>query len=412
MEDKWKFGKAKVFAGLEIAKVHFVSPDGKHARCDKNIEVVIENDLAITDVTCAKCKRYADYKAATSEPNKTPAKKKAPARSKKKPESPEVKVAPEPEPAPELKSPEPEDGYKEKLKAAQKPPELEPCAVHFVAGTSPNKKHFIKHVPTGKTMFNDVNEKALKTCVKYLNNVKIKWEDGTKTVPKDFIAAIRGAFQAAYKSHGLETKVTGTPPDETPEEAAEKATQEALALLTPTSKVGSVVSLPSGIYKLTKKGWIIQKEEKDIPKTRDIPETSDIPKTRKIKRRQKKDTPKTSEKGKRKIKRRAKKPATSKKKDTPKTNKRTIKRRKAGRQLDKYGFNIGEMRAFIVGLMEKGATAQSICKKTAKKFMMDESTVMSKIQMVIRVLRKRKIPVTVVIFETKEKDYYHLADPR
>jgi hypothetical protein len=69
------------------------------------------------------------------------------------------------------------------------------------------------------------------------------------------------------------------------------------------------------------------------------------------------------------------------------------------------------MRAFIVGLMAKGTTAKSICKKTANKFDMKPNEVMGKIQMIVRVLRKRKIPVTIVCFETKEQDYYQLTNP-
>ena len=424
-ETKWEFGKAKVFAELKVAKVHFAV--GGHARCDKNTQVVVGKQLTIADVSCAKCKKYADYRAAMA--NQDDAKKDAKSEAK-----PKAKAAPRTgtgpanqestanQDQPAANQDQPADGangklseenYKEKLKAAQTPKKPEKTAKPFVSGVGPNKKIYIKHVPTGQTMFNDVNEKALSTCLKYLNNVKIKWDDSAEKCPKGFIAAIKGAFEAAYKSHGLETKVKGTPPKETPEEAAEKAAQEALALLTPTAGIGSVVTLPSGTYKLTNEGWISWNEEGNIPKT----EAKDIPKTdakgkRKIKRRKKKDTPKTEAKkpAKRTIKRRK-----SKAKDKPKTEgkgKRQIKRRSFGRQLDKYGFTSGDIRSYIVGMMEKGAMVKTICKRAAKKFTMDEKTVQSKIQMIVRLLRKRKIPVTIVCFETKEKDYYQLTEPR
>ena len=58
-EDFNGFGKTKKGKVIHIIK------DSK-ARCDNKIkDIVIDNKLSIKDVTCAKCKRFKDYKEAT-----------------------------------------------------------------------------------------------------------------------------------------------------------------------------------------------------------------------------------------------------------------------------------------------------------------------------------------------------------
>ena len=271
------------------------------------------------------------------------------------------------------------------MKAAQKPKTRPQTIKHFKIVVGPHKKLFIKHLPSGQTMFNNVDPKVAETCIKYLNNVKIKWV-GNVEVPTGFVSALRGAFEAAYKCHGFQTSVSGgTIPEETPEESAIKATQAALALLTPTANKGDKIIISDTTYIFNgNETWDIPKSGRAIKRRK----KEDKPK-RNIKRREKNDTPKSGEKPQRTIKRREK----------PTANKD---------KFDNYGFTKGDYRSFIVKQLADGAKLKTIIRRTRKKFAYDESTVNTKIQMVLRLLRKRGIPIAIIMYKSKDEDYYQL----
>ena len=427
---EWQFGRAKVFANLDVAKVHFVV--GGHARCDKKTETVVDEKLGISAVTCAKCKQYADYKKATFEsPEAKPkpkAKKKAP---KKKPKGKKqtanqdttansdaaanpanqdggkgkTKGKKKKESPPKGKVTE--ENYKEHMKASQQP-KTSDAMKHFVSKSS-GRNPYIVHTPTGQTMFNNVEPKAVDTCLKYLNNVKIKWEKKEDPCPKGFTSAIRGAFEAAYKSLGIKTKVKGDKPKETPEQSAENAVQETLKIMAANATKGDFVVLLNNRYVFDGEKFVLSESEgSDIPKTEgsDIPKTEGKPK-RKIKRRKKKDKPKT-DKPKRQIKRRSKGKGKAKGKPKSDATKRTIKRRK---KVDAYGFEKGSIRSYIAARLEKGGTITSICKKVAKKAGIDEKRANTKVKAIVRKFRQMD-DFYILVYQQKsaDQDIYKITE--
>lgn len=393
------------------------------ARCDKKINVTLTDEQDLTSVSCAKCQKYADYKAAMTELEKPdPSSEKEPANSEATANldagtaNQEATAnqdgtangdAPAKKPAkkkPAKKKPEKlsEENYKDHLKNAVKPKKSD-AMKHFVSRKT-DKAIYIVHTPTKTTVFSNVEKRAVDTVLKYLNNLKLKWKGPDKSCPKGWTSAIRGAFNAAYKSLGIPTDVEGTKPTETPEKTAEKAVKETLELMAANAKEGDYVVLLNERYVFDGEKFVYtETEATDIPKSeaKDIPKTEGKPK-RKIKRRKKKDKPKT-DKPKRVIKRR------SKSKDKPKTEKpkRVIKRRP---KTDRFGFEKGSIRSYIAGRLEKGGTIKSIVAKVAKKAGIDQKRANSKVKAIIRKFRQTEFRILIYQESKPENDIYKITE--
>jgi hypothetical protein len=439
-ENKFVFGRAM---GSEI--VHIANQPNKrlktfNARCNKQTIVTVDSTLEMGCVTCAKCQRYADYRAElegkVADPNAptgqedssgTDPKPKVEGEPKSKAE-PKSNGKAEPEPEPKAKAePEPgaaepktggkklsEENYKEFLKGGEKPSEKP--QKHFVHRLSPNKKIYIVHTPSGQTMFTDVNEKALGTVLKYLNNVKIKWENKEDSLPKGFISAIRGAFEAAYKSHNLKTNVNGDKPKESPEETAKKALDQSLKMLAQNANKGDTLVLFEKHYFFDGERFV-ESKKKDIPKTRDndIPKTGDKdkPKTGRVIMRRDKSAKKDKK---------PKKDKSAKKKDKPKTGRVITRRDKSAKKdkdakkdkknIDRFGFTVGSLRSQVMVAFDKGGKISEIAKTIAKKNLISETKAIAKIKAMIRKSRQMDLHLVIITMKDPKDDFYQFSESR
>jgi hypothetical protein len=100
-----------------------------------------------------------------------------------------------------------EENYKEKLKETQKNDNITVEGEQFKKVAIGEDDYIIIHIATGQKMFDNIPEKIADTAIKYLNNMKIRWENKNDPVPTDFVSACATAFRAACSNHGFEIKI-------------------------------------------------------------------------------------------------------------------------------------------------------------------------------------------------------------
>lgn len=252
---------------------------GFSARCDKRMVVDLV-DEPVSSVTCKKCKQLKAFKdhGGTIPPpgKKKPAPKKNTSQTKSKKTHKNKQTDPAPVKPDQIslimdklskmtdsftlinermdnleeqiiddqqdKIVE-ESGYKDILRSGQKSNNVGKVeGKQFVAEKS-GAKYRIIHVASNNIMFNNVPENVSGTVVKYLNNMKIRWENKNDPVPADFVAACATAFKAAYASHGMEVKIGKNTKDMEPpriikrrKPKAEKNAERKIKRRTSTSK--------------------------------------------------------------------------------------------------------------------------------------------------------------------------------
>lgn len=244
-----KFGKANKGKVVHIAMLD--QNKSVVARCDQRMAVEANDSLQVQDVTCAKCKQYAAYKEAIAKTivkndvKEIPDKEKKP-EAKSKPEvKPAAKTKPEvkkdktdpvkselqrlkeqneklekslkkterelqearkpADPLPEKKEdnrPIKEEGYKELLKQSVQPKETVIGPEHFCTDKMSNGKYRVVHMPSNNAIMTGVEDEVVETVLKYLNNMKVKWESRSQPIPKEFLPACAAAIRAAYSNHG------------------------------------------------------------------------------------------------------------------------------------------------------------------------------------------------------------------
>jgi len=219
------------------------------ARCDGR-RLLKPIEASPEEITCSKCQRYADHKrailaraqAGKADPESKP---EADNHNQRPPER-EPEEAPEGSPKQDLdpfiadliikkldelsgkiknvikrvdeldstgtkevsKKKLSEENYKEFLKEGTKSNEVGPVEgkqfsySYYV--TDGDEFGRIIHIPTKTTVFNRVAAKVVPTAIKFLNNMKIRWENKFETPPKDFVSACAAAFKAANKCHGID----------------------------------------------------------------------------------------------------------------------------------------------------------------------------------------------------------------
>ena len=193
-EDLNGFGKS-----VKGTVIHIIE-DGK-AKCDKKIKgVIIDNNLSIKDITCAKCKRFkiyidaivaslADDDGKKEEPKTKPSKKKETKPSKKK----EVGIK----------------TYDKKKEVKSKPvkePEVKEPA--FIVRSITRKKEeniCIIHKATGKVFFDHLDRRVVYDAIKNLNKIPLCWDLVTDKMPKGFITKCRKALRKAYELCDIKT---------------------------------------------------------------------------------------------------------------------------------------------------------------------------------------------------------------
>jgi len=433
-EDKLVFGKPAagtlVHYAIQGEKMWPGNADAigqYYARCDKQRIVLPFDDLGVVDVSCSKCRQYADHKARLAElerpdapppeeaqgepdpkdttdadaPEATPEKatdERAGSDDPANPDDAEVsddpanpddaEVSREPGPSGGGKAPLTEENYKEFMAGdgEKKPAELPT----FVAKTGPKQKVYIVHTPTGQTLFNNVDPNVVDTAIKYLGNVKVKWENKGDPCPKDFIEKINQAFKAACKSMGVKNDIDPGI-DRRKEKSTDEKIKEVLDAMTPTAKKGDKVTLINVTFVFNGEAWIpeIKTQKRSIKRRKALPETGQ-PKRRKIKRREK---PKS-----RKIKRRSTRESKIAQRQTQKRD-----------SVDKYGFGKDTIRSFITALIEQGGTFGDIAKKVSEKYDIPEARAKTKIKGLLRKYREKSIYITLIIREKPDLDYYHVA---
>jgi hypothetical protein len=100
-----------------------------------------------------------------------------------------------------------EENYKEKLKETQKNDNITVDGEQFKKVATGKDDYIIIHIATGQKMFDNIPEKIANTAIKYLNNMRIRWENKNDPVPTDFVSACAAAFRAACSNHGFEIKI-------------------------------------------------------------------------------------------------------------------------------------------------------------------------------------------------------------
>jgi hypothetical protein len=388
--------------------IHVVVGDAKtgfHARCDKRRDIpglLVNAD--VTNVSCSKCKRFADVKKAIADADnperiaeiaatKADAKQKA-AKAKAKPVAKKKAAKSKPDAAnkvekkpskekhaePPAEAPDPvqhvidrlnhldgmlvklsrqidrqfeslatalnqedgdepktkggqlsEENYKDFLKEGTKPEEAETVTGRQfkseLSTSSQNPATYkIIHIPTGQIMFNGVDHKAMATVIKYLNNLKVRWENKNDTIPKDFIPACAAAFKAAYNSHGLTVNIKTDPKVKPP---------------------------------------------------------------RVIKRR---DTGSNQ-----------KKPRTITRRSTPSASSKN-------KNVNKYGIKEDSPRGLLCHLVEKGSHYHEIIKVMKADYKLNQKEATAKLRGIIRKLTKTGHPVMCIKASNKNDDFYHIVD--
>lgn len=386
MSGEMLFGKS-----VNGSAVHFAisGENGLVARCDKNIETEVI-DAQLDEITCAKCKKYADYKnrVSISEDITTPDKPKpADSTPKKEAEKPTPKTPPKNSKSnaskqavigdeaisaamvdllvsriteasktmvsdridtvtqmlvglenrittlEDAKVPKQEkkkiteENYKEVLKDGQKNKDVGTVeGKQFKLNKTGAKEYSVIHIASGQHMFSKIPASVSDTVLKYLNNLRIRWENNLSKIPKDFVEACAAAYKAALASHGIEVKV--------------------------------------GMRE-------------------------DIKPPRIIKRR------KTNES----------------EAESPKEEKseRTIARRTKA-ATDEFGFRLNDSRSDIAAMLKEGMHLADITDNLKKDYGLNEKQALRKLRVIVRKLVKNNHPVMIVKQKEPGLDYYQIVE--
>jgi hypothetical protein len=250
------FGKME--RGTAIHFVKGTKKEGYVARCNGKpiVEIVASTKDNIDKVTCSKCKRFADYKNFVEKKNPNLVEEKI--AEEKYPEvkenkqlerefipdffekginslSDSISVLVESvkgiqkkiekhdelitniieKPTEEAKENQKENDYgdyKEKLKDSISPEENKTVKGNqFQEEKLNNGKYNIIHIASNTKVFSGIEENIVKTVVKYLNNIKVRWENKNDPIPKDFATSCAAAYKAACRNHGVDCNVEEKP---------------------------------------------------------------------------------------------------------------------------------------------------------------------------------------------------------